>query len=209
MRINLLPQEVRQHQRVRRQTAAVVAAGVIILAGIAALYFLQMLRLTGVRNDLEEQQAQNAGLQGQINDLRRFDELQREVEASRQMLTSLMSNEILWSGILRDVSLVIPSDVWISAIAAQTTETTGGVAPGPVAGGQTGQGLVGNISFSGFSLDHRAVALWLARLEDVRGFANPWLSSATKSEIGSTSVVQYTSSVDLSQKAVARGRRVG
>lgn len=207
MRINLLPPEIRQRQRTRRQTAAVVAAGVVILAGIAALYFLQMLRLTGVRNDLEEQQAQNAALQAEINDLRRFDELQREVEASRQMLTSLMSNEILWSGILRDVSLIIPSDVWLSSINAQTTETTGGATTGPGAGPSTG--LVGNISFGGYSLDHRAVALWLARLEDVRGFANPWLSTAQKSQIGTTSVVQHTSSVDLSQKAVARGRRVG
>lgn len=207
MRINLLPPEIRQRQRTRRQTAAVVAAGVVILAGIAALYFLQMLRLTGVRNDLEEQQAQNAALQAEINDLRRFDELQREVEASRQMLTGLMSNEILWSGILRDVSLIIPSDVWLSSINAQTTETTGGTTTGPSAGPSTG--LVGNISFGGYSLDHRAVALWLARLEDVRGFANPWLSTAQKSQIGTTSVVQHTSSVDLSQKAVARGRRVG
>jgi Tfp pilus assembly protein PilN len=207
MRINLLPPEIRQRQRTKRQTAAVVAAGVVILAGIAALFFLQMLRLTGVRNDLEDQQAQNATLQGQINDLRRFDELQREVEASRTMLTSLMSNEILWSGILRDVSLIIPSDVWLSSIQAQTTETTGGATTGPAAGPSSG--LVGNISFSGYSLDHRAVALWLARLEDVRGFANPWLSSAQKSQIGTTTVVQHTSSVDLSQKAVARGRRVG
>jgi len=208
MRINLLPPEIRQHQRTRRQTAAVVAAGVIILAGVAALYFLQMLRLTGVRNDLESQQAQNAGLQGQVNDLRRFDELQREVEASRQMLTGLMTNEILWSGIMRDVSLVIPSDVWLSGMTAQTNESGQVATPASQGGAATGQGLVGQITFNGFSLDHRAVALWLARLDDVRGFANPWLSNAQKTDVGTHKVVQFTSSVDLSQQAVARGRRV-
>jgi Tfp pilus assembly protein PilN len=209
MRMNLLPPEVRQRQSVRRRTAAVVAAGVVVLAGVAALYFLQQLRLVGVNNDLEDQRAANSGIQAQINDLRRFDELQREVEASRNMLSTLMANEILWSGVLRDVSLVIPSDVWLSGMTAQTSESGGAVTPAPATpvAGQTGQGLVGQITFNGFALDHRAVALWLARLDDVRGFANPWLSNAQKTDVGTSKVVQFASSVDLSQQAVARGRR--
>jgi Tfp pilus assembly protein PilN len=208
MRINLLPPEVRQRQSIRRRTAAVIAAGVVVLAGVAALYFLQQLRLVGVNNDLEDQQATNAGIQAQINDLRRFDELQREVEASRGMLTTLTANEILWSGVLRDVSLVIPSDVWLSGMTGQMNES-GGTPAAPTTPGVTGQGLVGQITFTGFSLDHRAVALWLARLDDVRGFANPWLSNAQKTDVGTSKVVQFASSVDLSQQAVARGRRVG
>ena len=209
MRMNLLPPEVRQRQRTRRQTAAVIAAGVVVLAGVAALYFLQQLRLVAVNNDLEEQRNANAAIQAQIDDLRRFDELQREVEASRTMLSTLMANEILWSGVLRDVSLVIPSDVWLSGMTAQTTESGGAVSPAPATpvAGQPGQGLVGQITFNGFALDHRAVALWLARLDDVRGFANPWLSNAQKTDVGTSKVVQFASSVDLSQQAVARGRR--
>jgi Tfp pilus assembly protein PilN len=207
MRMNLLPPEVRQRQRTRRQTAAVIAAGVIVLAGVGALYFLQQLRLVGVNNDLEEQRDTNAGIQAQINDLRRFDELQREVEASRSMLSTLLANEILWSGVLRDVSLVIPSDVWLSGLTGDTNESGNTQAP-TTTGTAGGTGLVGQITFNGFSLDHRAVALWLARLDDVRGFANPWLSNAQKTDVGNSKVVQFTSSVDLSQQAVARGRRV-
>jgi Tfp pilus assembly protein PilN len=184
----------------------VIAAGVVVLAGVGALYFLQQLRLVAVRGDLKDQQATNAGIQAQINDLRRFDELMREVEASRNMLSTLLANEILWSTVLRDVSLVIPSDVWLSGVTAQSNETgqagTAGATPG------ASQGLVGQISFTGQALDHRAVALWLSRLEDVRGFANPWLSNAQKGLVGTTEVVQFTSSVDLSQRAVARNRRV-
>jgi Tfp pilus assembly protein PilN len=206
MRMNLLPPEVRQRQRTRRQTAAVIAAGVVVLAGIGALYFLQQLRLVGVNNDLEEQRENNAAIQAQINDLRRFDELQREVQASRTMLQTLLANEILWSGVLRDVSLVIPSDVWLSGLTGDTNES--GNTQAPATTGTTGTGLVGQITFNGFSLDHRAVALWLARLDDVRGFANPWLSNAQKTDVGNNQVVQFTSSVDLSQQAVARGRRV-
>jgi Tfp pilus assembly protein PilN len=206
MRMNLLPPEVRQRQRTRRQTAAVIAAGVVVLAGIGALYFLQQLRLVGVNNDLEEQRDANAAIQAQINDLRRFDELQREVQASRTMLQTLLANEILWSGVLRDVSLVIPSDVWLSGLTGDTNESGNTAAPATT--GTTNTGLVGQITFNGFSLDHRAVALWLARLDDVRGFANPWLSNAQKTDVGNNQVVQFTSSVDLSQQAVARGRRV-
>jgi hypothetical protein len=66
--------------------------------------------------------------------------------------------------------------------------------------------LIGQISFDGFAFTHRDVALWLSRLEDVRGFINPWLSNSTKTNIGTQEAVQFTSSVDLTEQALARRR---
>lgn len=228
MKINLLPPEIRQRQRTRRKTVAVAMASAIVLAGVGALFMLQQLRLNAVRSDLRDQQAVNAELQGQIAELRRFDELQREVAASRQLLTDLLANRVFWSAVLRDISLVIPGEVWLSGMtatlteaatvsqpveepvdtaapgeeAAQEEEEAPQVAPQPV-----GPSLVGQMSFTGFGLNHRAVALWLARLEDIRGFANPWVSNSQKTEIPPHTVVQFNSTVDLSQQVLERGRR--
>jgi hypothetical protein len=48
------------------------------------------------------------------------------------------------------------------------------------------------------------VALWLTRLEDVQGWANAWLSSATKSELAGSEVVNFSTSVDLTADAAVR-----
>ena len=217
MKINLLPPELYERQRIRRRTGAVVAVGIILLAGVGAFYFLQVLRENTVREDIEAQQAENAQLQQQINELQEIAQLQQEIEATRGLLSTLLADRVLWSGVLRDVSLVLPGQVWLNGLTGQTgapaagattatTTTTTTTTPGQAA---AGGGLVGQISFNGFAFTHPDVALWLSRLEDVRGFVNPWLSTATDTQVGTETVVQFTSSVDLSEQALARRRGGG
>jgi Tfp pilus assembly protein PilN len=212
VRINLLPPEIYERQRIRRRTAAVVAVGVIVLAALGAFYFLQILRLNEVEDEIAAQEAENAQLQAQIGELQEIDALQQEIEATRTVLNSLLVDRVQWSGVLRDVSLVIPGQAWLSGLNGQvgapgatgtTTTTTTTTTPGQVV--QPGA-LVGQISFDGFAFTHRDVALWLSRLEDVRGFVNPWLSNSAKTLIGTQEAVQFNSSVDLSEQALARRR---
>src|ERR671918_186094 len=207
MRINLLPPEIRERQRYRRRTAAVILIGIIVLAALGAFYVLEVMRLADVREDLEAQQQRNAQLQQRIAELQRFAELQQELQDTRTLLSTLLADRVLWSGVLRDVSLVIPGEMWLSGLTGasigaetegETTTTTTGAPVVP------GGGLVAQITFNGFAFDHRDVALWLSRLEDVRGFVNPWLSNSQKTPIGLTEVVQFTNSVDLSEQALAR-----
>jgi Tfp pilus assembly protein PilN len=202
MRINLLPPDVRRRQRLRRQTGAVAAIGVVALVLLGVFFFMQQLRLNGLRDDIEAQQQANRTLEAQIAELRQFDELQQELIATRQLLDQILADEVHWSGLLRDVSLVIPGTVWLTSLegslAVPDAATTTGT-PGTV-----GQGLIGQIAINGNALGHRAVALWLSRLEDVEAFANPWASNSQQTEIGATEVAQFSSTVDLSEFALAR-----
>jgi Tfp pilus assembly protein PilN len=201
MRVNLLPPELYERQRIRRRTFLVVAFGVVVLAAIGAFYALQVIRLGQVEDDIQAQEAENAALRQEIADLQDIAGLQQEILETRDLLASLLADRVLWSGVMRDISLVIPPETWLTTLSGTT-----GAAPGteeaatvaPVAG------LVGQISFTGNAFDHRDVALWLSRLEDVRGFLNPWLGSSTKTLIGTTEVVAFNSSVDLSEQALAR-----
>ncbi len=177
-----------------------IAIGVVLLALVGGFYFLQVIRLSGVEEDIQAQEATNAGLRAQIAELQDIAALEQEIDATRDLLSALLQDRVLWSGVMRDISLVIPGEVWLDGLNAQV----GGGAEGAEAAPTTTEGLVGQISFSGFAFDHRDVALWLSRLEDVRGFINPWLSSSTKTDVGTTTVVQFSSSVDLSDQALAR-----
>jgi Tfp pilus assembly protein PilN len=205
VRINLLPPEIYERQRLRRRTAVVIAVGIILLAGVGAFYFLQVLRLNAVEDDVAQQEAENARLQQEISELQEIADLQTEIESTRTLLSSLLSDRVLWSGILRDISLVIPGEAWLEGLTGSLTTAVPGTTEAPTVEATTQPaGLVGQISFTGFAFDHRDVALWLSRLEDVRGFVNPWLSNSAKTPIGETEVVQFESSVDLSEQALAR-----
>jgi Tfp pilus assembly protein PilN len=203
MRINLLPPEVLERQRARRRTFLTFAGGVIVLILIGAFYFLQILRLSSVEDNIAAQRAVNAQLEAQIAELQDVAALEEEIERTRLVLSGLLEDRVLWSGVLRDVSLVIPGEVWLNGIAGQLGAAEGGTTTGTTAESVT-TGIVGQISFDGFAFDHRDVALWLSRLEDVRGFINPWLSSSAKTVIGTIDAVGFTSSVDLSEQAIAR-----
>jgi Tfp pilus assembly protein PilN len=223
MKINLLPPELYERQRVRRQTGVVIVLGVLLLAALGAFWFLQVLRENAVKEDIAAQEAENARLQQEINELQEIGQLQAEIDGTRQLLNTLLADRVLWSGVLRDISLVIPGQVWLNGLTGQvgTPPTTGGTTTTTTAapttttttttttGTTTGQAapgpaLVGQISFNGYSFTHPDVALWLSRLEDVRGFVNPWLQTSTDTIIGSQTVEQFTSSVDLSEQALAR-----
>jgi Tfp pilus assembly protein PilN len=203
VRVNLLPGEIRERQRVRRRGGAVAAVGVVALAALGAFYFLQQMRLNDLKQDLAAQQAENDRLRGEIAELQEFDQQQRELAASQDLLNTLLADEVRWSGVLRDISLVIPGQTWLTTLNGQITQTEGTVQP------TEPSGLIGQISFNGFGLSHRAVALWLTRLEDVEGFANPWVSTSQKTEIGLQEVVQFTSTTDLSAQILARSEGGG
>jgi len=195
MRINLLPPEIKERQRARQRVVVVFLVGLIVLGALGLFYFLQIVRLGQVERDLAEQRATNGALQQDIGELRQFDELEQEVQTNVTLLTDLLQDEVLWSGVLRDISLVIPGTTWLTNLTGTSTAAVEGGEAG-ASGGPTG--LAGQITLGGMAFDHRSVALWLTRLEDVSGFANPWLSSSTKTQIGEREVVQFASSVDLS-----------
>jgi Tfp pilus assembly protein PilN len=202
--VNLLPPDLRERQRLRRQTFGVAAVGVVALLLVAVFFFLQVMRLRDAESDLDAQRAENAQLEADIARLLRFQEILDQLAARRDLLGGILENEVSWSGVLRDISLVIPSQVWIQDMTGSVTVPTGGTPPEATEGTQP-TGLIGNITMNGVSLDTPGVALWLTRLEDVQGWANAWLSSATKSELAGSEVVNFSTSVDLTAEAAIRG----
>lgn len=198
MRINLLPPEVFERQRARRRTVAASAIGFIVLAALGAFYVLQVFKLGGVEEDIQTQQAKNGELQVQLDELQDIAQLEENIAATRGLLDSLLADRVMWSGVLRDISVVIPSETWLESL----TGTAGAPTATDPTTATVASDLVGEVQFTGFAFEHRDVALWLTRLEGVRGFLNPWLASSTKTDIGATRVVQFTSSVDLTNQVL-------
>ena len=186
--VNLLPSDVKIEQQVRRTAALVIAAGVAVVGLLFLVFVLQSARLMRTENALKQQQMFNERLNSQIASLSAFGELERNVAVHQALLDAVEAGEVQWSGILRDVSLVEPDQMFLNSMSGSVA-SFGGPAQ------DTGASLIGSIQFSGVALDNPTLAKWLTRLEEVTGWVNPWVSSANKDE--GTGRVDFSGTVDL------------
>ncbi|MFY9587728.1 MAG: hypothetical protein WAT66_09765 [Actinomycetota bacterium] len=196
--INLLPPEIAQRRRARQITVALGAAGLGLVALLIIVFLVQAARLSGERGNLEDAKRQNSALQRQISSLQSFATLQQTLRTKEQLLDRLTSNEVRWSVLLNDISLVIPSDVWLSNLSGSVQAPTPGT---PV----TTNAPVGTIQVTGNTFTHLDVAKWLSRVAGVREFAFPYLSLSAKA----ATTVTFNSSLQLSQSALRRNQPGG
>jgi Tfp pilus assembly protein PilN len=193
--VNLLPSELRAREATRRLTSVVVIVGVLVLGLVGLFYFFQVMNLSRARDDLAAQEGVNRQLQAQVNDLQRFQELQNQLEAKQALVESVSVSEVSWSTVLVDISQVIPSDAYLTSLTGSIAGAT--ATPTPTTGGTT---LIGNISFTGVVRETDPLATWLTRLEQVDGWENAWMTSATE-QAPFSRIYTFNSGVDLSVEA--------
>jgi Tfp pilus assembly protein PilN len=197
--VNLLPPDILAAQRQRRLAGVVALAGIGVIGLILVFYVLQLGKVSGIRSDIDQQEQTNQGLQTEIQKLREFEQLRAQAQAKQKLLNDVFANEISFSGLLMDISRVIPSSAALTSMTATSQE------PIPSTGGSTL--LTGRIDVAGLALDYDTIASWLTRLERVRGWVNPWVTSIADPESGP---ITYSSGVDLTTAALTpRGRRAG
>ena len=203
--VNLLPPELRRKQIQRRMTTLIGAVGAVVVALLVLFYFFQGMQLSSAKDELAAQQGRNAELQGQIAELQPFADLQTELKAKQDLVDTLYLNEVSWASVLLDVSRVIPDDSYLTNLSGQIAAPTGtviGVDPTTALPG----GLIGNVTFAGVALQTDTIASWLTRLEQVRGWVNPWVNNAQENAEFSQ-IYSFDGGLDLTADAATpRGR---
>lgn len=203
--VNLLPPEIKQRQKLRQRTALVILGVIGVLVLIGAYYVLQTMNLSSVEDELAAQEQTNAGLQTRIASLQEFGDLQTELAEMEQLEDTVFVGEIAWSGILMDVSRVIPPDAVIDNFSG-TGQATGSEETVTEA---VDSGVIGTLTFSGTVADLEAATMWLTRQAQVEGWVNPFTSTLT--ETGPrTRQYTFSSTTDLTDEALTeRGRAEG
>jgi Tfp pilus assembly protein PilN len=198
--VNLLPPEILQRQRTKRISLAVIAAGVALVLVSVFFYLLQVGDLSSVRRRIDDVQAANTALEGQIGGLQEFAELQLRAQAKGAILTAVYANEVSFAGLLQDMSQAIPADAYLSSLSISITgivTDTGEAAP---------TGLVGGMTFGGQGLGTDAAAALITSFDQVDGWVNTFVNGIARQE--GLDVVDFTGSVDLTGDVLTkRGQR--
>jgi Tfp pilus assembly protein PilN len=205
--VNLLPPELLARQKQKRLTTLIIAAGAAMLLLVLGFWFFQGQKLADVNDQIAAQNATNAGVQAQIAGLQEFQQLQQEAAQKQALLAQAFTGEVSFSGILMDLSRVIPSDAYLTAFESTLTGGEVAVVPGAAAPETPTAGVfAGSFTVEGQAAGVESLASWLTRIESVRGWVNAWISSIIETEPNSR-LYTFSSGVDLSSDTLTdRGR---
>jgi hypothetical protein len=226
--VNLLPAGIAERRLVRRQRTGVGAAFAVLLVLLGCWYLLQTRQLADARKEADSEQAALAGLRARRNQLQPYADLQAQIAAADQLRTRVYATEIRFSTVMRDLSAIVPNNVWLTKMSAAFNSTTGsagttgsapsGGASAATTGGTTTPGSPGadspiaTISFAGSGLGHVDVGQLLRALasgpknSDQPVYLNPYFTSSQKNAAaGTEATVTFSASVDMS-KAAYSGR---
>jgi Tfp pilus assembly protein PilN len=199
-RVNLMPPEIAEAERFRRLQLAMGGAVVVSAVLVGALYQQARSGISSAQSQVTTADNQKTTLQTKLNGLSSVSQTYASVQAKQVLLQQAMGQEIRWSYLLNDLSLRIPSNVWLTTIQASET-TAGDPNATPVAGATPG--ALGTVSFNGVAFKHDDIAAWLDALAKEKGLTNSTFSSSQEIEIGPRFVEAFTSSAELSPGALS------
>jgi Tfp pilus assembly protein PilN len=186
--VNLLPLEARVGRR-RPPAAALGVAGFAVLAAtlLAVGFFSAHGRVDSREQELASLEQQLAASRAAAQP----DPTQTNLNAERdQRFTALggaMSERLAWDRILREVSLVLPDDVWLSSLAA------GGATAAAGTEAATPEAVPGrSVTFNGFTYSQESVARLLRRLALVPDLADVKLAKSSVTTVGTQQIYNFS-----------------
>lgn len=194
-RVNLLPPEIEELRRFRRIQVG-LGAGVAAAIGVVALLLVAANgSVASANSEVEAATAEQSRLKAETAKYADVQAVYAQAQAAEVMLTEAMGEEVRYSRFLSDLSLSVPENVWLKNL----TFTQGEV---PAAVGSTEPGI-GSVTVTGVGFSHDDVAVWLESLAGQPGYTNPYFSSSTESLIGPRTVVDFTSTAELTSEALS------
>ncbi|MDQ6650896.1 MAG: PilN domain-containing protein [Actinomycetota bacterium] len=201
-RVNLLPPEIAQRVRLRKLQGGMLAAVVVAVGIVAALYVGATTNKNTARQQLSVQQVEQSKLQGQVAQLQNVSAVYAQVAAREAMLRTAMGQEVQWSHYLNDLSLSMPNNVWLTSFSVAQTGSAGTTAAPAASAGAPDPGI-GRVTVAGVGLAHPDVANWLESLAKEKGYSNPYFSNSTEGLIGTRKTVTFSSTVTVTKDALS------
>jgi Tfp pilus assembly protein PilN len=192
-RVNLMPPEIAEGARLRQVQLVSGLCVVLALAIVVLLYLHAHSGVTSAQSSLDQAQEQQTSLQSKLSSLASVQQTFADVQAKQALLGEAMGQEVRWSYVLNDLSLRMPSNVFLTSMTVTETTTPG--TPPPAAGSAPVQ--IGTITFGNVGLRHDDVAAWLDALAKEHGFDEPTFTSSTEEAAGTRGYVSFVSGVEL------------
>lgn len=193
--VNLLPrgEDVRRTEGPNLVVLVSVLAAVLLTAILAGGFLMEHSKAAEKQRALDDKKAELAAIpappraQTAADQLLLTDKNQRVVA-----LSTALSHRVAWDRIFRELSQVLPSDVWLNQLTASAPVSSaaaqsGGVAPAAPGSASVATGFI----LQGYTYSHDAVARLLSRLALVPDLKDVQLQSSVASSVRGRQVVTF------------------
>ena len=197
--VNLLPRdEVKRSFEAKRGVVFGSAAGAALVTVVLASMSISAGGSIGEKQaELDAMRAEIAAVPTPtVNDTSNDDALAAEKGARIGALSSALTSRVAWDRVLRQVSLVLPEDVWLTNLTA-TAPTTSATAPAAAA--------ASGFMLTGSTYSQNGVARFLSRLSVIPDLENVRLQSSQSALVSERELVQFTILADVRGPGDAAG----
>jgi Tfp pilus assembly protein PilN len=198
--INLLPRDdSRRNQKTQWIVLAPVAAAVLL----TALLSVTFLSASGkVKDKQAELQSLNDTLAAiptpDASKIQSQNALATDKQVRVTALSAALTRRVAWDRIFRELSLVLPEDVWLTTLSARAPVSSSvPVAAAPAAAGTAV--AASQFTLDGYTYSHAAVARLLSRLSVIPDLVNVQLQQSTLTEAGASKTVHFVIAADVRQ----------
>jgi Tfp pilus assembly protein PilN len=224
--VNLLPVEPKRTRK---------APGVVTQLALVAPFVVAGLLVAGyllASSQVNSKQATLTALQDELAAIPKLEAQQQQnpalaTERSLRIatLSATLQSRLVWDRVLREVSAVLPGDVWLTLLSAETPEQPAPVTAAPTApaagatttppattGTATTTGpattttaaasappppSTGPMNIQGYTYSHEGVARLLSRLQVVPALQDVKLVSSSQSTVNGQTVIAFTIEADV------------
>jgi Tfp pilus assembly protein PilN len=173
--VNLIPPEERRGERAPARTGAIpyVVLGILGLAVVAVAFLaLTNKQINDRKAEKASLEAQQAQAQARAEALAPYADFVQASEARTATVTSLAQSRFDWVRVFKELSLVLPGDIWLTGLEGSTS----GSGSGEAAAGLS----VPTLNITGCGTGHRAVAAFVQTLQDIDGVTRVGVASSTR-----------------------------
>jgi len=197
--INLLPRDAARRGSQKTQWIVVLpVVGAVLLTGVFSVMFLSTSgKVKDRKSELSLLQAELGAIPTpDATKVRTQNALVSDKKTRVTALNAALSRRVAWDRVFRELSLVLPDDVWLSTVSAKApVPSSSATAPAAPAPGTT-------VAATGFTLDgytysQPAVARLLTRLAVIPDLVNVQLQQSTLAKVGGAQVVHFTIAADV------------
>jgi Tfp pilus assembly protein PilN len=178
--VNLIPPDLRRGDSAPLRTGPLVyivlGALVLILAGVTMLVLTDN-KISDRKAEVVQLHREDAAAKAKAERLAAYTQFQAMSEQRLATVTSLANSRFDWERVMRELSLVLPKDVWLTSLDAAASPGEGS---GEAGGGGLGAAIHGpSLELSGCTTGQDAVAGFVTALKDIDGVTRVGLESST------------------------------
>jgi Tfp pilus assembly protein PilN len=202
--VNLLPQDGKK----RLGSTGARRAPLIAVGAVAALGAMGYWGYSGhqnvdqARNDVAAATAERDALQTEFGAFQQAKALEAGQKLRAGAVVSLAAGRVNWERLVRDLSAVMPRQVWLTNLKGETDP----VAATPVAATTALNNAAAprGIHLDGFAFTQRQVALLMARAATVPGLGEPRLATSEVQDRADRTVIHFIIDIPIDQRAQDR-----